>query len=246
MFRYEFAIPDIHGEYDKLIALLETLENNGLDYTLDSLVFMGDMIDRGSKSREVLEKIKDLTERFPNNVRALLGNHDRFMIDLFYGGDMRRDVAQNRWLWTQYNGGDDTLRSYLGHSADEHIAWLKTLPLYFETEKFFYSHAPIPSSFTDYTTTLTDEHTLTWSYHGSMSEKDFAYNFLKHGKRGVCGHIHQLRHNIWEPRLYDHYLYMDAGCGCHPYAKLFSINLTTGTLYNSGSPEPNVVEGFLV
>jgi hypothetical protein len=34
------------------------------------------------------------------------------------------------------------------------------------------------------------------------------------GKIGVCGHVHQLRNGVLEPRLYDHYIFADAGCGC--------------------------------
>ena len=49
------AISDIHGEYDKLCAVLNKLspEKN------DTIVFCGDYIDRGKKSKEVVDKIID-------------------------------------------------------------------------------------------------------------------------------------------------------------------------------------------
>ena len=47
------GITDIHGEYDKLCAVLDKIQPK----SDDTIVFMGDYIDRGNKSREVVDEI---------------------------------------------------------------------------------------------------------------------------------------------------------------------------------------------
>lgn len=233
-FRHEWAIPDVHGEDQKLEALLKHMQAHGWLPEEDLLVFLGDMVDRGPYSRQVINRIKELCEKYPENIKALFGNHDRFFAD-----GMIPKRSMNDWkqlhLWLHYNGGDDTKVSYIGHQevVAEHVAWVENLPLSFETEKHFYSHAPVPSYFSHYELVRTDEQTLTWAYNGDIPEDQFAYNFKKHGKVGICGHIHALRQGIWEPRVFPHYVYLDAGCGCHPFARLFAANLTTRTFYTS-------------
>lgn len=70
-----YEISDIHGYYDEMI---ETLNFVDLDSNKDNkLIFLGDYVNRGPKSCQVLYKIKDLEETYPQQIIVLIGNHDQ-------------------------------------------------------------------------------------------------------------------------------------------------------------------------
>jgi serine/threonine protein phosphatase 1 len=59
-----FAIGDIHGCLDKLVPLINMIKWNP---DQDLLLFIGDYIDRGGHSREVVDYLVDLKQRLPEN-----------------------------------------------------------------------------------------------------------------------------------------------------------------------------------
>lgn len=120
-------IGDIAGNIKTLKALLSKMPDG-------EVLSVGDMIDRGPSSNEVIEFIK-------NNGHAILGNHEDMMIDYAEGTNSYR---KGIWL---YNGGDETLKSYGGNIDMSHVAWLKSLENVFYINDEFGSvvvtHAPI-------------------------------------------------------------------------------------------------------
>jgi len=94
------AITDIHGEHEKLCALLDKLSPQ----KEDTIVFMGDYIDRGSKSREVVDKIIDMQNVC--NCVYLIGSHEYAMMHA------DTDHYYNYLFWNY--GGDATADSYGG------------------------------------------------------------------------------------------------------------------------------------
>ncbi|WP_027093541.1 metallophosphoesterase [Cohnella thermotolerans] len=129
----KFFMTDIHGEYKGLKVLLKHAE---VDYTQDQLVIGGDMINRGRESAKVVREIKLMTEKYPNNVYALIGNHEEMMGDYFRAGD-------KTFL---SHGGDETLQSFNKTFSNDserlvHMEWAYSLPLYFEDDEFVYTHA---------------------------------------------------------------------------------------------------------
>src|SRR5678816_4078702 len=68
-----FAIGDIHGELHQLIRLMSRLPKLTSD---DTLVFLGDYIDRGPNSKQVIEYIRHLPKMTRARVVALRGNHE--------------------------------------------------------------------------------------------------------------------------------------------------------------------------
>ncbi len=67
------AIGDIHGDLaalEKLFSRLPQLDGD------DTLVFVGDYVDRGPSSAEVIQFVRDLERRGPAKVVALRGNHE--------------------------------------------------------------------------------------------------------------------------------------------------------------------------
>jgi serine/threonine protein phosphatase 1 len=220
-----WAIPDIHGRKDLLDRLLHKLfQDHKLDLTVDKLVFLGDMVDRGTDSYGVIETIKNLQEAHPNNVVALAGNHEWINIQYY-----TRKSEDDIWLW-ENNGGPATELSYqmvgCNRMTEEHLRWLAFLPLKHEEPGFFFSHAPAPRDshrkllFKGLPDLQPDE--LLWTY--SADEFGVARDHGD-GVVGVCGHIHKLRQGIMEPRYYPHYIFADSGCGCSPRAPLVAIDV---------------------
>jgi bis(5'-nucleosyl)-tetraphosphatase (symmetrical) len=104
-----FAIGDVQGCYDELRELVDKL---AFDPARDRLWFVGDLVNRGPASLEVLRFVRSLGDR----AVTVLGNHDLHLISLASGVARPRD--------------DDTLDKVLGApDRDELIAWLRSLPL---------------------------------------------------------------------------------------------------------------------
>ena len=94
-----FAIGDIHGRLDKLLSLMDKIP---IKPACDTLVFIGDYIDRGSDGPAVVDFVLALKEQCPNLV-CLCGNHEIMFLRYLDGIDED--------LYVQ-NGGMATLRAY--------------------------------------------------------------------------------------------------------------------------------------
>jgi serine/threonine protein phosphatase 1 len=105
-----YAIGDIHGELEMLQDAVAKVESDGgSDATV---VFVGDYVDRGARSREVIDYLIDGLSTGKNWI-CLLGNHDR-MFSLFLEESPRRDPRlriEYTWLHERL-GGRQTLLSY--------------------------------------------------------------------------------------------------------------------------------------
>ena len=131
-----FAIGDIHGSIDRLQDQMQKIP---IDFANDTLLFIGDYIDRGPGSVEVVEYLMDLKKRVPEII-LLKGNHEDMLEKYLDGTD--------RFTYL-LNGGQSTLDSYLSktHRSDsfpipaEHIDFFKSLRLYYETEAYIFVHA---------------------------------------------------------------------------------------------------------
>ncbi|CAN5712425.1 metallophosphoesterase family protein [soil metagenome] len=121
-------IGDVHGHYDGLMQLLAMIALTAED----TLHFVGDLIDRGPKSAQVVELVRQ------NNYPCVLGNHEHLLLNAFPDG--RSDMAAFQgWL---HSGGQTTLTSYPDTEALlEHVEWLKTLPLYLDLGDVLLVHA---------------------------------------------------------------------------------------------------------
>jgi len=103
-----YAIGDIHGCLEPLDQLLEKIAPR----PEDELVFVGDYIDRGPQSREVVDRLLAL----PHRCVFLMGNHERMLLDFLAGEE--EDIYLE-------NGGRATLASYGGdpdHIPAAHLA----------------------------------------------------------------------------------------------------------------------------
>lgn len=136
-----FAVGDIHGQDRKLRLLIERLP---LDAGTDFLIFLGDYINRGPGSREVIEYLLKVEEKVQNTV-FLLGNHEHILLEYSRTGDLDH-LRTLRSL-----GVEDTLKSYSNSSVRsmsdlsfmpvEHIRFLETLRPYFRLGRYLFIHA---------------------------------------------------------------------------------------------------------
>lgn len=98
-----FAVGDIHGCFAPLSALMARLD--AIAEGPETIVFVGDYIDRGAQSRQVLEFLFRASQEHPDKVICLMGNHERMMLDFI------DDPAGRGAIWLK-NGGLDTLASF--------------------------------------------------------------------------------------------------------------------------------------
>jgi serine/threonine protein phosphatase 1 len=133
-----YAIGDIHGHYWKLVGLLSKMPLT----PDDQLIFVGDYIDRGPQSREVIELLIDLRKQRPGTV-FLRGNHEQMILD---ARAYRHDFAQTA-LWMS-NGGAQTVDSYpkakggwIERLPDEHWDFIGSTEVEFEMGPYRFVHA---------------------------------------------------------------------------------------------------------
>ena len=104
--RRAYAIGDIHGCLDLLETLLGRIEDDIAESPRAkvSMVFLGDVIDRGPHSAEVIERLR--TYSHPRaTTHFVMGNHEEVMLRVIEG---EKDVLSS---WLRF-GGAETLKSY--------------------------------------------------------------------------------------------------------------------------------------
>lgn len=125
-------IGDIAGNYKTLMSLLAKMPS-GIP------VSVGDMIDRGPRSKEVVEF-------FMKGGIAVMGNHEHLMID-----SIERQGFYGSGIW-EYNGGVETKKSYavdgIMNVPASHKEYLRNLPLFWKGPGFTVTHAPIYKDYT--------------------------------------------------------------------------------------------------
>lgn len=143
-----FAIGDIHGQQDKLTTLHAAILARADDPVI---VCVGDYIDRGDQSAQVLQTLMDLSRQNGKKFICLIGNHERMCLQFL---DDPRKYGQ-RWL---HFGGLQTLASFgmglrpdgsMTKTRDElvermgeaMIAWLRALPPYWISGNIAVVHA---------------------------------------------------------------------------------------------------------
>lgn len=126
----QIVIGDIHGHYDGLMRLFEAIAPT----SDDGIYFLGDLIDRGAKSAQVLDFVQK------NGYVSLLGNHEQMLLEAFPNGKVSTPALQ-AWL---YSGGQSTVSSY---DKPEHLLekldWIRTFPTYLDLGDIWLVHAGV-------------------------------------------------------------------------------------------------------
>jgi serine/threonine protein phosphatase 1 len=161
-----YVIGDIHGCHDELCDLIAQIliHCRGKDF---KLIFVGDYVDRGSKSKEVVQLVSKLQKE--GHV-ALMGNHE----DMIMSGELMYAA--------------ETLRSYNSLQMPEDVLeWMRSLPKYYEDDTIIVAHAGANPAFP--MSEQTDQ-MLLWmryeEYHHAQLKKHFY-----HGHTPRLGKIEQ-------------------------------------------------------
>ncbi|MUT68431.1 metallophosphoesterase family protein [Paenibacillus sp. NEAU-GSW1] len=156
------VISDIHGCYD---AFNQLLELTAYDPAKDKLLLLGDFVDKGPDSRQVVEQTMSLVRN--DGAIAIQGNHDERLVDVVLG---RSKEAEEKFF---KHGGYETFSSYTGSQLEkgasapdskrfevlqetikekymDHIDFLEQLPYYYEDEDFIYVHAGLNPRYADW------------------------------------------------------------------------------------------------
>jgi serine/threonine protein phosphatase 1 len=153
--RRVYAIGDVHGRADLLAELLMRIDDDlrSRPHAHAVQVFLGDYIDRGPQSREVIDLLIDRQRR--HQTKFLKGNHEDCMLQVFAD-----PAVFSEWKMI---GGLNTILSYgvtpIGHHdaraypriaaaiaeaiPDSHHSFLRNLALSFSLGDFFFAHAGV-------------------------------------------------------------------------------------------------------
>ncbi len=183
-----FVIGDIHGMIDPFNELLERI---GLT-TSDTLILLGDYVDRGPHSRLVVERVLDLIKT-GHHVIALKGNHEEMLLQA-----VERGSPEDRLLWLG-NGGRQTLKSYPdGRIPGEHLAFFRSLRLWHEMDGYFFVHAGVEPELPP---SAASPEAMLWI------RREFVFSTFDWGKKIVFGHT-----PFREPFVGSNKIGIDTGC----------------------------------
>jgi serine/threonine protein phosphatase 1 len=121
-------IGDVHGHFDGLMKLMEAIAP-GQD---DQVYFVGDLIDRGPKSAQVIQFVQN------HNYPCVLGNHEQLLLEAFPEG---RSFTPGLGAWL-HSGGQNTVNSFSDAAGLlKHLDWFQTLPTYLDLGDVWLVHA---------------------------------------------------------------------------------------------------------
>lgn len=206
------VIGDVHGCFESLKALLNQIE----DIENHDVCMLGDLIDRGPKSKQVVDFVIE------NEFKCILGNHE-FMFC---------KVVEDPWeysYWLEY-GGNETLASFDCKTIEEfkekyyqYYEYFKALPLYLEYNNFILSHSTAFSAWTS-RDGKTEKDRQSFEDHCLWNRHFEVKNLMPEGKINVIGHT-----PVATPIHRDHYIMIDTGCVYKKY--LTAMDLDDGGLY---------------
>lgn len=203
------AIGDIHGCAKALRSLIEAIKLT----PADRLIALGDYVDRGPDSREVIEQLIELSRQC--KLIPLLGNHEIML-------QRALDEPHEMHFWLEC-GGDATLASYGGRLERipaGHIQFINNCRRYYETAKHIFLHANYAA---DIPLDEQPDHLLFWEH--------LVYSLpARHesGKTAIVGHTPQLSGEILD---LGHILCIDTYCFGTGW--LTALDVQTGQLWQA-------------
>ena len=167
-----FAISDIHGCFD---TFYELVVNHIRLQKSDELVLLGDYIDRGEKTREVIDFIIDL-DRSGFSVTSLAGNHESMLLQ-----SLEDPSALPLWL---VNSGDTTLESFkidkINLIENRYLSFFRELKYYHSSGNFLFVHAGFNDLADD---PFSDIHGMIWETNPVYKHELLKNRIIIHGHR---------------------------------------------------------------
>ncbi|MGJ8657168.1 MAG: metallophosphoesterase family protein [Akkermansiaceae bacterium] len=204
------AIGDIHGCLDALKTLEEFVgfsEN-------DTIITLGDYIDRGPDSKGVIDWLISGREKY--NLITLAGNHELMMED-------SKHSAAAHYFWS-INGGESTLMSFdccVEDVPTNYWQFIKSCELFYETDSHIFVHAGLEPSLAP-----EDQNpdTLCWLRFGNLKPHDS-------NKTIICGHTPQKSHI---PGILPHAICIDTHA-FNPRGYLTCLDVETGDYWQASN-----------
>lgn len=149
-----YAVSDAHGEYDGLVKLLAA---NRLIASAEPdparvkwtggtaiLLVLGDLIDKGPKSLEVIDLVRELEAQAPRTggrVMAMMGNHEaEFLVDPRNHKAMSTGLDEDGIDHELAVRGVDPRKLAAGTDPEGRGRWINGLPLGVRVKKWFFAH----------------------------------------------------------------------------------------------------------
>jgi serine/threonine protein phosphatase 1 len=231
-----FVVGDIHGRCAQLLNLLEMLPR---DPKSDTLVFLGDLIDRGADAPGCVDHVSKLCRDNPERVICLRGNHEQMLLDFL-------DGQATIWL-TPVTGGERTFEQYTGQPVraeseedweklrlvfeasfpSEHLEFMQSLPFYYEDAHAIYVHAGLDEGKHP---RESSPMSLLW-----MRDMDFYKNYR--GKPCIFGHtptpLLPLRGRLGRHGIYISHSAVGLDTGYNHQSPLSCLSLPDFSLYQT-------------
>jgi serine/threonine protein phosphatase 1 len=188
-------VGDIHGDLAALEILFDRLPELEAD---DTVVFLGDYVDRGPNSADVVAWVRQLARTSPAKIVTLRGNHEDAWLQVI-------DAGWPEFVLPRGNGCYESYRSFRGEPIPgdedspspeeldgmctgnffppEVVAWMRELPFFYEDEYAIYVHAGIKreGDHFPHPSKVDPPRALLW-----LRDRDFFENYR--GKLVVFGH----------------------------------------------------------
>ncbi len=199
------GITDIHGEYEKLCFLLDKIKIT----PQDKIIFMGDYIDRGKKSKQVVDKIIDLKKSC--ECEYLIGSHEYALLH-----SQTDDYYKQIFL---HYGGVETIESYGSYENifKIHGKFFNSLKPYYLTDKYLFIHAGLRKGIPLEKQNLSDMVYIRNSFF------DYPHDLKQ---KIIFGHTEFEQPRIWEDKIC-----IDTGCGKYSNAPLTAFISENGHEY---------------
>lgn len=244
-----YAIPDIHGNLSGLVEATESVLAK-MDKDKDTIIYLGDYIDRGDDSLGVLKYLFNLQKKYgKDKIVCLKGNHDdmflrflqnpkeiNFLLNDYKLKTLRSFIGDyfslcdfilsyNYEIVDMITREDYTFKviNYIKDSNKELLTWYSNLPLYFDRiaeDNLLFIHAGIEEKILG----------IDWKQYTTENQMIWNYppnyGFNPYGFSVVCGHV--MTNEFWkfsEEPCYDIYVsgnhyYLD---GASPFNKKLNI-----------------------
>lgn len=246
-----FVVGDVHGRSIQLRNLLKMLPR---DPATDTLVFLGDLIDRGADAPGCVSLVLKLCRENPGQVLCLRGNHEQMLLDFLAG-------KTNLWI-TPVTGGEHTFEQYCGKRlviekeqdlADarrmaeqsvpaEHLEFFRHLPYYYEDDYALYVHAGLDGG----------KHPRESSPQALIWTRDIAFYKNYRGKPCIFGHTPTpflpLLGRLGRHGIYISHSAIGIDTGYNHQSPLTCLSLPDFTLYQSfadGEEEIHHITSFI-
>ncbi len=117
-----YALGDVHGQLEKFNRAMALIDADGGAQA--PLYFVGDLVDRGHESRQVIQAIIN-GQTAGKPWQCILGNHDLMFLQFVRAGKVNHVEILSHKSWLHHRlGGMRTLESYMGRAELDHPGWI--------------------------------------------------------------------------------------------------------------------------